>query len=101
MLLGFRDGRAALAHDAAIAANAADAILPALAVFSIALALVDQLAKLGAPLVVLNLMRRQAGDYVIAVVQQLPDEPDGEGRERRCEKPCPRRVVRGCRCTMH
>ena len=101
MLFGFGDGRAALAHDATIAANAADAVLPALPIFAVALALIDQFAKLGTPLVVLNLVRREARDHVVAMVQELPNEPDSEGRERRCEKPCPRRVVRGCRCTMH
>jgi len=80
---GLGDSSAALAHDAAIAANAADTVLPALAVFAVALALVDELAELGAAVFVLNLVRRQTGHDVIAVGQQQANQSDAQGRERR------------------
>jgi hypothetical protein len=95
-LHGFGDGGAALAHGAAIAADPPYAVLPALAVLAVALALVDQLAELGAALVVLDLGGRQAGHDVVAMGQQQPDQPDAQRRERRREEPGPRRVVRGC-----
>ncbi|GJC93562.1 U4/U6.U5 tri-snRNP-associated protein 3 [Colletotrichum higginsianum] len=49
-----------------------------LAVPAGALALVDELAELGAAALVLDLARRQAGDDVVAVGEQQPDEPDDE-----------------------
>ncbi len=98
-LHGLGDGGAALAHGAAIAADAADAVLPALAVLAVALALVDELAEFGAPLVVLDLGRRQTGHDVVAVRQQQPNQPDAQRRKRGGEEPGPRRVV--CRCIVH
>jgi hypothetical protein len=75
---GLSDGGAATPHGAAIAADAADAVLPALAVFATAFALVDELAELRAPLLVLDLGWRQAGHHVVAVRQQQPNQPDAQ-----------------------
>jgi len=75
---GLSDGGAAGAH-ATIAAYTADAILPALTVFAGALALIDELAELGASVIVLDLVGRQACDDVVAVRQQLADESYGQG----------------------
>ena len=49
---------AALAHDTPIAPDAPNSILPPLAVLATALALVDELAELGAAAIVLHLERR-------------------------------------------
>lgn len=70
------DSSAALAHSPAIAANSAYAVLPAFTVLAIALALVDELAELGAALVILDLLRWQTAHHVVAVRQQLPDQAD-------------------------
>lgn len=71
MLLGLGDGGLALAHVAAVAADAADAVLPALAVAAPAgLALVDELAELGAAVLAFRLVWRQRRHHVVAVRQQ-------------------------------
>lgn len=66
-MYGLGNGRTALSHGAAITTYTADTVLPPLAVFAVALALVDELAELSAPLFVLDLEGRQASHYIIAV----------------------------------
>lgn len=88
MLLSLGDGGLALAHVAAVAADAADTVLPALAVAAAArLALVDELAELGAPVLALRLVRRQRRHHVVAVRQQQPDQSDCQRREARRDEP--------------
>lgn len=77
-LYGFCYSGTTLAHDTSIAADAAYPVLPTLTVFSVTFTLIDELSKLGAALVILDLTRREACDDVIAVGQQQPDEPDDE-----------------------
>ena len=72
------DGGATLSHGAAIAAYASYPVFPALAVPSVALALVDELPELGTPVLVLYLMGREAGHDVVPMRQQQPDEPVSE-----------------------
>jgi hypothetical protein len=64
----------ALPHNPSIAPNSAYSILPPLTVFPAALALVDQLPELGAPVVVLDLVRREASHHVVAVPQKQPHQ---------------------------
>lgn len=68
MLLGLSDSSLALAHVAAVAADGADAVAPSFAVLTPArLALVDQLAELGAPVLALYLRRRKRRYHVVPV----------------------------------
>jgi hypothetical protein len=67
--LGLCNRSTALSHDAAIAADGSDPSQPALAVFAVALALADQLAKLGIAIIVFELMWRQACGHVVAMVK--------------------------------
>lgn len=66
-------GGAALAHDATIATNAPYTILPALSVLPVTLALIYELAKVGTAIVMLDLMRWQARNDIIAMDEQLPN----------------------------
>lgn len=93
-MLGLRHGGAALAHYPTIAAYASDAIFPALPIFAIALTLIDQLAKFGAAVVVLDFVRRQAGDDVVTVGEQLPYQSDGQRGQGRSKEPCSRGIMR-------
>jgi hypothetical protein len=67
---GLGNGSAALAHDAAIAADAANPVLPALAVLAAALALIDEFSELGAAVLMLDLGRGEAGYDVVAVGEE-------------------------------
>jgi hypothetical protein len=83
----FGDGRYARAH-VAVAPNAPDAILPSLAVFAIALAFSNKLSKLGAALLMVDLLRRQARDDVVPMREQLANEAHSQWRQGRGQQPC-------------
>lgn len=68
---GFCNSSAALAHDPAITPDGADPILPSLTIFAVALTLVDELTKFGAAVLVLDLLWRQACDYIVTMCQEL------------------------------
>lgn len=93
----FVNSCAAATDGAAIAADRTDAVLPALAVFSSALAFANELAEFGASVVVFDFVRRQASDNVVAVREELSSETHCERRQRSRQKPCARGVVGGCR----
>lgn len=92
-MLGLRHRGTTLAHDAAIATYTPNAIFPALPVLPVALTLIDQFAKLGAAVVVLDFVRRQAGDDVIAVGEQLPYQSNSQRGQGRSQEPCSRGIV--------
>lgn len=69
-----------LAHGATIAPYAPDAIFPAFSVLAIALALVDELSKLGTSIFILDFERRETSHHVVSMSQQEPDEPGGKRR---------------------
>lgn len=89
------DGGAALAHDLAVAPHPPQPVLPPLPVLPPALALFDQSAELGAAPLVLDLVRRDARDDVVAMREEEADEADVERREGRGYEPGSGRVV-GC-----
>lgn len=66
-------------HGTAVAPDAADAVVPALEVFLPALALVDEVAELGAAGVVFHLCRWEAGGHIVAVGKEEPDQAHGDG----------------------
>lgn len=79
-LNGLRDGGATARHTPPITPNAANAISPPLAITAVALTLANQLSKLGAAVLVVDLVGRQACNDIVAVGQQKPDEAHGDGR---------------------
>ena len=76
---GLGDGGGAVGGDAGVAADAADAVLPGVAVRAVGLALGDEVAELGGAVVVVDLVGRQAGDDAVAVGEEEAGEADGEG----------------------
>lgn len=77
-MYGFCDSGSALPHGPAVAFYASYAILPALSVFPMTFALVDQCSILGAAFLLRKLMRWNAGRHIISMGQKQPDEPDGK-----------------------
>lgn len=62
-------GGATAGHASSIAANATDAIPPSLAVSAVTLTLANKLTELGTASLVVDLVGRQAGDDIVAVVE--------------------------------
>lgn len=75
------DSSAALSHNLAVASHPPQPILPTLPVLPPALAFIYQGAELGATPLVLDLVRRDARDDVVAVRQEEADEADVERGE--------------------
>lgn len=90
-----RNGSATLTHNLAVAPHPPQPVLPPLPVLPPALALIDQSAKLGTTPLVLDLVRRDARDDVVAVCKEKADEADVERGEGRGYEPGSGRVV-GC-----
>lgn len=75
---GFGDGSAAWTHGTAIAAYASDPVLPALTVLAIALALANEITKLGTPSLVLYLLGWQTRHHIVSMGQQKANKTYGQ-----------------------
>ncbi len=97
------NGRSTGAHGSPVASNASYAVFPAFSVLSATLAFGNKSSEFGTAVIVLDLERRQAGNDVVSVREELSHEAYGQGRQSRGQKPCARRVVGSCRrrCVSH